>query len=255
MSSDEVKKQIAELEALRTQVQRWRMFTVGGVLLVLTVGVVGIISSAVSLTKEGPEQQQFVDEFTGGLKKEVVPTVERIAKQTMVQMKPRVEAELKKLNARAPELGTAFKKEVDKLAVNLPNRGQKVLDGTFGEMLKKREPYIRKMFPDATEAKVSSLANTLVELGHEHAHAISDRLFASHVKALGSITVHLDDIQRTEKVQTGDDVPTWEMGLLMVDLVRDDLKDLAPPEPDADKAKPAATPKPATDAKAKEAKL
>jgi len=226
MNSDEIKKQVEELTALRAQTRYWRLGVTLGILTLVLGGVALIINACYGLAKEGPKQKEFIGELTAGLKRDVAPSVERIAKQTVNELKPAIEKELKKLNDRTPELMDRFNKEAMLLQVNLPKRGEKVLTNTFGVMLKKREGKVREMFPDATEQKVSTLVLNLTEEAESQMHGVSERLFGSHLKSINAIFAHLETMQTSESANTAEDVPTWEMAILVFDIIRDEFKEL-----------------------------
>lgn len=226
MNSEEIQKQIAELAALRSQAKYWRLGVTLGILTLVLGGVAAIVNACYSLAKEGPKQELFISELTTGLKRDVVPSVERIAKQTVNELKPAIEKELKKLNDRTPELMEKFNKEAMLLQNNLPKRGEKVLNNTFGTMLKKREAKVREMFPDATEQKISALVVNLTDEAENQMHSLTERLFGSHLKAITAVFANLETIQTSEAVNTKDEVPTWEMAVLVFDILREELKDL-----------------------------
>lgn len=228
MNPDETRQQIETLAALRAQTKYWRLGVTLGILILVLGGVAIIINACYGLAKEGPKQEQFIGELTTGLKRDVAPSVERIAKQTVNELKPAIEKELQKLNDRSPELVEKFNKEALLLQNNLPKRGEKVLNNTFGTMLKKREAKVREMFPDVTEQKVSTLLVNLTDATESQMHSLSDRLFGSHLKAMNGIFANLETIQKTETLNVADDVPTWEMAILVFDILRDELKDLEP---------------------------
>ena len=107
MNSDEVRRQTEELEALRSQTNRWRLGTALTIIIIAFVAVGSIIKGIMGLVQEGPNQKIFMDEVQTHLKKEVLPSLEVIAGQTVKEIKPRIESELKKMNERSPELAEA----------------------------------------------------------------------------------------------------------------------------------------------------
>lgn len=232
MPPEEVSTQIRELEALRSQLRLWRiaipLITVG----VITYGVFTIYRSAESLVVEGPPREEFVASFTDGLSKEVRPTVEKVAQQTFSETREAVNKEFARLNDRTPEMAGALKKEVEALIHNIPRRGEKVLQGTFGAMLKKREADIRRQYPDVTEQRVATLVLGLTDLTHKRLDHVTDQLFSPHLQSLSGIMDDVAHIQRTEKVAGNEDLASWDMALLVFDLIRDEFADLRPSEVD-----------------------
>ena len=225
MNSDEVRRQTEELEALRSQTNRWRLGTALTIIIIAFVAVGSIIKGIMGLVQEGPNQKIFMDEVQTHLKKEVLPSLEVIAGQTVKEIKPRIESELKKMNERSPELAEALRKQLEMLSGNLPLRGEKVLNASFGSMLKKREVDMRKLYPGVTEEQVSSLVSNLAAAGQEQIAAITQSLFSPHLKALNVIVANLDVIKQSETIDPADASPTWDTALLVFDILRDDFKE------------------------------
>ncbi|RYG40027.1 hypothetical protein EON79_23305, partial [bacterium] len=131
-----VDQNIRELEKTRREASYWR---IGGTLAALGIVVtcVALLSSSVNgLIRSGPQQEVYVTELRQGLDKEIVPRLQQVASQTLTEMQPVVETEFRQLNARVPELTQATMKELEKLQASIPERGEKVLDETFGAALK-----------------------------------------------------------------------------------------------------------------------
>ncbi len=236
MNSDEVKRQTEELESLRSQTNRWRIGTALAIIIIAVVAVGTIIRGVFGLVQEGPNQKIFMGEVQDHLKKEVIPSLEVIAGQTVKEIKPRIEAEIKKLNDRSPELAEALRKQLDALTGNLPLRGEKVLNATFGGMLKKRESDIHKLYPGVTEEQVSTLVSNLASEGQAQIATISESLFAPHLKALNVIVANIDIIKQSEAVDPSEDGPTWDTALLIFDILRDDFKEFDTGDTTAGKA-------------------
>ncbi len=226
MSPEEVSNQVRELESLRAQLRLWRMaiplITVG----VVTFGVFSLYRSAESLVSEGPPREEFIAAFTDGLKREVQPTVEKVAQQTFSETKRAVEKEMLRLNERTPEMAGALKKEIETLIQNVPRRGEKVLQASFGAMLKKREADIHKQYPDVTEQKVASLVLGLTDLTQQRLDHVTHQLFSPHLESLGNILEDVGQIQRTEQAGAREDLASWDMALLVFDLIRDEFGEL-----------------------------
>jgi hypothetical protein len=226
MTLEEVSSQVRELELLRSQLRLWRtaipLITVG----VIAYGVFTIYRSAESLVVEGPPREEFVEAFIDELNTEVRPTVEKIAQQTFSETREAVNKELARLNDRTPELAGALKKEVESLIHNLPRRGEKVLQASFGAMLKKREAEIRKQYPDVTEQKVATLVLQLTDLTQERLDHVTHHLFSPHLESLSGIMEDVAHIQRSESVSGREDLASWDMALLVFDLIRDEFAEL-----------------------------
>lgn len=232
MTPEEVSNQIRELESVRSQLRLWRTAIPLVAVSVISYGVFTIYDSAASLVTEGPPREEFVAALTDGLNKEVRPVVEKIAQQTFSETRDAVNKELARLNDRTPEMAGALKKEVETLMHNIPRRGEMVLQASFGTMLKKREADIRKQYPDVTEQKVATLMLALTELTHERLDHVTHHLFSPHLESLSGIMADISHIQRTETINPKDDLASWDMALLVFDLIRDEFADLHVDEAD-----------------------
>ncbi len=226
MTPEEVATQVRELESARSQLRLWRTAIPLVAAGVISYGVFTIYDSAASLVTEGPPREEFVAAFTDGLNQEVRPVVERIAQQTFSETREAVNKELARLNDRTPEMAGALKKEVETLMHNIPRRGEKVLQASFGAMLKKREADIRKQYPDVTEQKVATLVQGLTDLTHQRIDHVTHQLFSPHLESLSGIMEDVAHIQRTEVINPKEDLASWDMALLVFDLIRDEFADL-----------------------------
>lgn len=249
MTTTEIESKIRELESLRKQTRLWGWGTTAAITLI-SFGSVGLLVNAVhNLFQPGPTRDEFAATLTGNLKRDVLPQVQDIAGRTLTESKPEIEAAFTRLNARVPELTGASMQQLDLLRQNIPQRGDKALSATYGAMLKKKEPAIRQMFPEANEANVATLVTTMTAEGQQQITAANDTLFAKHTAALDSIIGDLEKISSTETVTPDDSQANWEMALTVVDSFHDDLQGLR-----AEGAAPAATTSPASKAAGKEAK-
>ncbi|MSU27502.1 MAG: hypothetical protein EXS27_06255 [Pedosphaera sp.] len=251
MNPAEVSAQVQELESLRSRLRLWRTAIPLVTVSVVAFGVFTIYDAARDLVVEGPPREEFVAAFTDGFKREVQPTVEKVAQQTFTETKRAVERELARLNDRTPEMVGALKKEVELLVNNIPLRGEKVLQASFGTMLKKREAAIRKMYPEATEQRVATLVLGLIDLSQQRLDHVTHQLFSPHLEALSGIMEDVSHIQRTEVVTAKEDLASGDMALLLFDLMRDEFAALHVDETDSSptgklpkKSKPAKTTKP-----------
>lgn len=228
MDASVLQKHIHELQSLRTQ-QRWWQTGVFLTLLLIVVGSLMMLRSAVAgLTTQGEAQEQFVKDLSNRLQENALPRIQEMGVQAIREVD--YGAEVKKLNARTPELAQASLKEMETLGNNLPKRGQKVFDATFARVFKERETKIRKMFPEATDEQVAHLLTTLTEQAQDQVVAINDTLFTQHKKALDNMVHDLTLIEHSES-GAAKEIPTWEMALTIFDIARADLKDLAPAPP------------------------
>ncbi len=226
MTSEEVAGQIKELESLRSQLRLWRTVIPLATIAIVSYGVFALYRSVESLVVEGPPREAFVAAFTDGLNHDVRPMVEREAQRTFSETKRAVEKEMARLNDRTPEMAGALKKEVETLIHNIPQRGEKVLQSSFGTMLKKREEDIRKTYPDVTEQKVASLVLGLTDTAQQRLDQLTHQLFLPHLTSLNNIMDDITHIRRTETVSGQEDLASWDMALLVFDLIRDEFAEL-----------------------------
>jgi hypothetical protein len=249
MTPEEVSAQIKELESLRAQLRLWRTIIPLATIAIVCFGVFSIYRAAGDLVADGPPREEFVAAFTDGLKREVQPTVEKVAQQTFSETKRAVEQELARLNDRTPELAGALKKEIETLITNIPRRGERALQASFGTMLKKREADIRKTYPDVTEQRVATLVLGLTDLAQQRLDHVTHQLFAPHLESLSGIMDDVAHIQKTEAIAPREDLASWDMALIVFDLIRDEFAELhmtevepAAPAKLPKKVKPAAKP-------------
>lgn len=218
--------QIQEINNLKGQLKLWRWGLFGVAMLVALTSIGTINSAFHGLVDKGPKQEQFVTHLSEGLRTEVAPMVEDMAKQTLNEVQPEVNRAIKQVNERLPELAQATLSELDTLQVNLPKRGEAVLTRTFGQMLVKKEDELQKMFPEATDEQIDRLLTNLAESsGHEASDAAVE-LFGHHHDALMKIHDNLEKIRNKEAASLANVDPTWETGLLVLDLFRKDLENM-----------------------------
>ena len=228
MQSTTVQAEIRQLESYRQQAFWWRTGAI--VLLVAIVGIslAQLNSSVRGLAETGAAQDEFVAQFSQGMQTQVMPNVQTMASQTLTEIQPQLMGELNRLNTRVPELSDAFLKEFQTLQTELPKNSEKTLDDAFGKLLTSREAKIRQMYPDVTEEQVDKFVKNLVATGETEIRSANDELFSPHQAALAGILEHMEAIRNSEAANTRGQDPSWEMGLAVLDLVRDDLKDLKP---------------------------
>ena len=221
-----VQANIRELEALHTQTRFWRWGISLALLLTVVICLVTLRNAVTGLTNDGPTKEAFVKDLGDRMQKNAIPTIEQMGVTALHEIN--FDAEVKKLNKRTPELTQASMKEVKLFGDELPARGKKVLDATFGAALKQHESKIKTMFPEATDAQVSGLMTNLSNEAMSQAADVNDELFAQHKKAIDSILKDFAAIQSSGAADAKGQEPTWDMALLVFDLARNDLKSLAP---------------------------
>ena len=219
-----VQSNIRELEALRAQTRYWR-WGISVVLLVTVVTCLVSLRNAMNgLASEGATREAFVQDLSQRMQKDAVPTIEQMGTQALHEIN--FQAEVQKLNKRTPELAKASLAEVKTFGDDLPARGKKVLDATFGAAIKQHQAKLQAEFPEATPDQLTALMNNLAAEALTQAESVNTELFAEHRKAIDSIMKDFANIQSAGAAEAKGQQPTWDMALLVFDLARTDLKAL-----------------------------
>ena len=226
MSTEAIKEQIKELESLRRQTRRFSLWATLALATIVLVGVGAIIISFYGLTVSGPKQDEFVKHLGGQLQTQVLPVVWKSADYSIKRLKPVVEAELQRFDARAPEVADAAIRELNHLGTNLPVRTELMLDQTVGKELQQREAQLRKLFPGASDAQVASLLEGMQLEAQDQLLKTGEKLFHSHANSIQSILASLEKIEKTEPVDPKQDVNPWQVAFLFIDVFTHEFKDL-----------------------------
>src|SRR5271166_5493507 len=112
-STDTVSHQIQELESLRRQTRRFNLWANVALATIVIVGVGAIINSFYGLTISGPKQDEFLKCLGAELRREVPPAVQKFAEPSVKRLKPAVQAELRRLDARATQVMDAALRELN----------------------------------------------------------------------------------------------------------------------------------------------
>lgn len=238
MSPETTSKKIAELQSLRSQVTRWRVGVPIAVIAIITGNILMVYSAADSLAR-GPEREVFVQGVTSGMEDDVMPIVKHIAYRGFHDTKKSVENEFQKISDRTPEFADALRGEIEKLVENVPDRTQQDLSEILADTLAKQDQKIEELFPDASEDKVADIVEKLAAMGKDQAEYVSDRLFEPHLVTINNIIDDLDVIRKSESIHPGDTLASWEMALLVFDVLRVEFDQVhpAPEEIMEDRAK------------------
>ncbi len=219
--------EITELQKVRRQTGLWRLGA--GVLTTLWVGgwFISVNDSVRGLFEAGPRQQQFVTTLSTNVQNDIAPNVQNMVAQTIAEARPEVEASFVKLNDRVPELTKASMTELETLQTSLPKKGEQILGDSFGTMIAEKEVKLRAMFPDATEENIKTLTKNLSDVAQTKAVSVNDKLFGRHQVALNGIVSHMEQI-RLEEAKTPVSAlgSNWDMALSIMDVVREDMREL-----------------------------
>jgi len=231
MSTEEAKQLIEELEKLRRQTRRFRLLTFIALLVIVITGVSAIIESVYSLTLAGPRQTEFIGSLSVDLKSNLLPTVEKIAGRSVEALKPAIEKELKEINGRAPEVADVALRELDQMGGELTVQAGKVLDQTITGTLQKREGKLRQMYPDVYDKQIDTLLNNLALEAQDQLAQSGENIFNPHLNSIQSILTNLDKIQKTEPAAASNNVDSWQVAYMFMDVFVHEFKGLGPPEP------------------------
>jgi len=227
MSTEPISQQIQELESLRRQTRRLNFYLTLTLAAIVLVGVGAIINSFYGLTIAGPKQDAFVKHLGGRLQTEVLPMVKRLADPSLKRLKPAVESELKRLDARAPEVADAGIRELNTLGTNLPVRAGIILDQTVGQELRKRDTRLHKMFPGVTDQQIVTLLDNVHLEAQDQLLKTGEKLFSPHLNSIQAILADLEKIEKTEAVDPKQEVNPWQVAFLFMDVFTQEFKDLA----------------------------
>jgi hypothetical protein len=227
MSTEDINKQILELESLRHQTRRFSLGITLVLAVVVLVGVGAIISSFYDLTVSGAKQDLFLKQLGGRLQVQVLPMVQKLVDPSIKRLKPAVETELQRLDARAPEIVNVAIRELNTLGTNLPVRAGFILEDTVGKELQKRDARLRKLFPEATDEQVAILLNNIHLEAQDQLLKTGETLFNPHLNSIQNILADLDKIEKTEAVNTKQEISPWQMAYLFMDVFTQEFKDLS----------------------------
>jgi hypothetical protein len=227
MSTETINQQVQELESLRRQTRRLNLCITLALAVIVMVGVGAIINSFYGLTVSGPKQDAFVKHLGGRLQTEVLPVVRKLADPSIKRLKPKVEAELQRLDTRAPEVADAAIRELNTLGTNLPVRAGIILDQTVGKELQKRDARLRKLFPGAGDQQVVTLLDSIHLEAQDQLLKTGEKLFNPHLNSIQNILTDLDKIEKTEPVNTKEEITPWQVAFLFMDVFTQEFKDLA----------------------------
>ncbi len=223
-SSDEVNTKIQELEALKKEAGRWKLGGTLAILAIVLICVFKIISGVTALAKKGPAQDKLVAGLKDGFNNQILPELKSAGKQAQEKATTALKAELDKLSDRLPEFSQKAQNEASKLAEELQEQAEKILDDTFQKMLDEREAKIREMYPDVTEATVTSAIANLQTAMEAELSKMVEEMFIEHLVVVDSIIHHIEMIKESEHTDLLDKGVPWEMGALVFEIVREEFE-------------------------------
>lgn len=229
MNTNEVNQHIQELEKLRCQTRRFRLLTIVALLAIVIAGVSAIISSIYSLALAGPKQDAFVKHLGVNMQNGFLPIVQGIASRSFERLKPKVDAEIKNLNARVPQIADAAVLQLDIMSKELPIHADRILDKTVGDTLRKREDKLRNLYPGIYDKQVASLLGNLNLEAQDQLAKSGEKIFRPHLDSIQSILANLEKIQKTEPIDEKAQIDSWQVAFMFADVFVREFKDLDVP--------------------------
>ena len=224
--TDRISQQVQELESLRRQTRRLSIWTTLALATIVVVGVGAIINSFYGLVRPGPEQDAFLNRLGGELQRDLPPAVEKFAQPSMKRLRPAIEAELKRWDARAPQVMDAALQELNTMGTNLPVRTALILEQTVGKALQQRDQQLRKILPNARDEQMITLLDSIHIEAQDQLLKAGEKAFNPHLNSLQSILANLDKIEKTEPVKGSQEIDTWQVAFLFVDVFGQEFKDI-----------------------------
>jgi len=223
-SSDEVNKKIQELEALKKEAGWWKLGGTLAILVIVLVCVGKIVGGVTALAKKSPEQEKLIAKVKEGIDQQIIPDLKRAGDQAKEKATAALKAELDKLSDRLPELTSKAQAEAVALAEALQEEADVVMKDTFEKMLKDREAKIREMYPEVTEAKITSaVANLQTEIEAELNKLIKE-MFIEHLQAVDGIVQHIQMIKDdNDDLDLHDQDAPWEVATLVFEIVKEEF--------------------------------
>jgi hypothetical protein len=223
-----IDQQIEELERLKRQTRRFNLWATVALATIVIVGVGAIVNSFYGLTVAGPKQDAFLAHLGGQMQRNVLPAVQRFAQPAVKRLGPVLEAEMKRLDARAPQVADVALREMSILGTNLPLRTASVLDYTVARELRQRNEQVHKLLPGVTDQQVTALMDSIQVEAQDQLQKTGDKLFNPHLNSIHRILSDLEKIEKTERVDAKQEINPWQVAFLFMDVFTQEFRDIDP---------------------------
>jgi cell division protein ZapA (FtsZ GTPase activity inhibitor) len=215
---------VVELEHLTKKLRWYRWGIILVTAIIMTACLWRLKESFQSITQAGPIQEEYTRALRQNLERDVIPRVRSEVTETITELQPTLTQAMSKLKDQLPELSQTAEEQMKALQVELPARGEKVLNRSFSVILTQRNGMIRKMYPNVTEDQLNLLVLNLGEEGRQQLIQANQELFSPHQAKLNSILKHMNTIRQQEERNVKGITPDWTMAVLLLDILREDLK-------------------------------
>jgi hypothetical protein len=223
MENPDIQSQIAEIESLRRQAKIWRTSLVLILVALIAISVVMPINAAKGLMNPGPKHDQFIQQLGTTVQTDIMPRLQEVGNGASKQL-------TEVIKKRTPDMANASIKELRLLSQDIPLKGKEILSTQFNTALEGRAAKLKATFPDTDEEQIKQLLVNLGDQTQKQLASITDELFTPHIETMNDIVVDIDAIRSKEKATIGDDMPTWEMAFLIIDIAQADFKEQTIPQ-------------------------
>ncbi|MEC8929002.1 MAG: hypothetical protein VX705_07305 [Verrucomicrobiota bacterium] len=251
---------IEALEEIRQQQRLWRYGTYVGALVFLVVVLV-VISKARSFIPPTTDPNKLVEQTRSMLAKTNYQGQNNWEK-LVLGLKEGWEKDLRKdltnilytttnsiaknmvdpwvdLNKRSADVVKAANSELRQLETTLPQATETVIKEHLKEVILQQDKKLKQINPNAEKKQVELVLQQLIDLSGTHAEKISADLFSEHLVKLDKIFKDMETIHRKEQSGIKGAIPNWEMALLVLDILREEVRPLQ-----SQRAAPSASSKP-----------
>ena len=238
---------IEALEEIREQQRLWRYGTyIGGLIfLVLVLVIIFKVKSFIPPTTD-PKQlvketktllvkkdyvgknnwEKLVISLKKGWEKDLQTDLNNILHNTTNTIAQDLIKPWTNLNARSAEVVKAANDQLSLLEGTMPQATETVLRERLERVIRLREKKLKDINPEASKQEIETAVQLLINLGSKHAQAISDELFVDQLVQLDKIFKDMETIHQTERTGAKGEVPNWEMALMVLDILREEVRPL-----------------------------
>ncbi|HEY3782873.1 MAG TPA: hypothetical protein VGL56_17450 [Fimbriimonadaceae bacterium] len=195
----------------------------------MVVYVLATLNGSVkALTNSGPQQDEYVQNLKDGMNSSVMPRLRSAFAETITEVQPEIKQSFSKLGKRLPEVTSVAKNQLQALETDLPTKGEAVLNQSFRTIITGKQSAIHQMYPDLTDDQLKTLVSNLANEGEIQARAANQDLFAPHQAKLNDILSNIEKIKTQEAANVKHIEPSWDMAILLLDILREDIKSQEP---------------------------